>query len=86
MSDSQWQPVVVVLDTLSANAIAERLQLEGIPARIQSDTSLLGVARQCRVLVQAHDLNRARSALASGAFTDEELARLATGEIGRAHV
>jgi hypothetical protein len=81
VSDSQWQAVVVVLDTLSANAIAERLQLEGIAARVQSDTSLLGAARQCRVLVQADDMARARRVLASAAFTDEELTQLATGEM-----
>ena len=80
MSNSQWKPVAVVLDTLSANAIAERLQLEGIPARIQSDSSLLGAARQCRVLVQADDLRRAGAVLSESGFTEEELARLATGE------
>jgi hypothetical protein len=80
VSDSHWKPVAVVLDTLSANAIAQRLQLEGIAARIQSDTSLLGAARQCRVLVQAEDLRRAEAALSSSGFTDEELTRLATGE------
>ncbi len=81
MSDSQWQPVVIVLDTLSANAIAERLQLEGIPARVESDTSLLGAARQCSVLVERANLHRARWMLASGGFTDEELTYLATGEL-----
>jgi hypothetical protein len=80
VADSQWQPVVVVLDALSANAIAERLRLEGIPVRVQSDTSLLGVARQCRVLVQAEDLRRAGAVLSESGFTDEELARLAAGE------
>jgi hypothetical protein len=80
VSDPKWQPVVVVLDTLSANAIAERLRLEGIPARIDSDTSLLGAARQCRVLVQAENLRRASSVLSEGGFTEDELARLATGE------
>jgi len=80
VSNSQWKPVAVVLDTLSANAIAERLQLEGIPARIQSDSSLLGAARQCRVLVQADDLRRAGAVLSESGFTEEELARLATGE------
>jgi hypothetical protein len=79
--DSQWQAVVMVLDTLSANAIAERLQLEGIPTRVQSDTSLLGAARQCSVLVERANLHRARWLLASGGFTDEELTWLATGEL-----
>lgn len=81
MSDSQWQPVVMVLDTLSANALAERLRLEGIPARVDSDSSLLGAARPCRVLVERANLQRARWLLASGGFTDEELTYLATGEL-----
>lgn len=80
MSESKWQPVAVVLDTLSANAMAERLQIEGIPASVQSDSSLLGVARQCRVLVRAADLPRAHAVLSSGGFTDEELTQLAVGE------
>ena len=80
MSDLQWRTVAVVLDTLSANAMAERLTIEGIEARVQSDTSLLGAARQCRVLVRAQDLRRAEAALSATGYTDEELTRLATGE------
>lgn len=80
-SNSDWQPVAIVLDTLSASAMAERLELEGIRAVVQSDTSLLGAARQCRVLVQKEDLPRARWILFSGGFTEAELTDLATGKL-----
>jgi hypothetical protein len=73
-----WKEVAAVLDTVSANAIAQRLELEGVRAVVQSDTSLLGAARQCRVLVQPDDVERARRILSP--FTDEELSRLALGE------
>jgi hypothetical protein len=76
---SGWETAAVVADALSAHALLGRLQLEGIPARLQADTALLGVVRQCRILVPRALLTRARCALSLAPFSDEELASLATG-------
>lgn len=72
----------MVSDTLSAQAIFERLVTDGVPARIQSDTALLGSARLCRIQVPAEAAHRARRVLEEAQFTDVELERLATGESG----
>lgn len=82
MSNASWQRLVAVLDELSAQALAERLQIEGVPARIDADTPLLGAARRCHILVPAGDVHRAREILGSGGFSEEELTFLATGEAG----
>jgi hypothetical protein len=76
----KWTTVAVVSDTLSAQAIHERLVTEGVEARVRSDTELLGMARQCRIQVPAEAERRAKRVLAEARFTDAELERLATGE------
>ncbi|MFO7278434.1 MAG: hypothetical protein DIU56_015525 [Pseudomonadota bacterium] len=80
MSDESWKRLTAVLDELSARALVERLQMEGVPARIDADTPLLGAARRCHIMVPAGRMHRAREILASGRFSDEELTFLATGE------
>jgi len=81
MSDSPWQSLMTVLDTLSAQALVERLNGEGVPTRVQMDTSLLGAARSCEILVPSELLHRAKWLLSSGQFSDTELTYLATGEL-----
>jgi hypothetical protein len=81
MSSRGWDTAAVVSDTLSAQALIGRLASEGVPARLQSDTALLGAARQCRILVPTRLLNRAKYVLWEAQFTEEELASLATGEL-----
>ncbi len=82
MVSSGWDTAVVVCDTISAHAVLGRLRSEGIVARIECDTALLGAARQCRILVPTVLLRRAKCALWESSFTDEELAHLATaGEV-----
>ncbi|HTX24252.1 MAG TPA: hypothetical protein VMD03_06315 [Steroidobacteraceae bacterium] len=78
-SDS-WEVVVAVADTLSAQALIGLFASEGVPARLQSDTALLGAARQCRILVPREMIRRARCVLWQTSFSDEELAALAVGE------
>jgi hypothetical protein len=78
----KWATVAVVSDTLSAQAVFERLVSEGVEARVQSDTALLGAARQCRVQVPVEAEHRAKRVLADAQFTDAELDDLATGEAG----
>jgi len=78
MDSSEWEIAAVVSDTLSAHALLGLLASEGLPVRLQADTALLGVVRQCRILVPARLLNRARCVLWQSRFTEEELASLAT--------
>jgi hypothetical protein len=78
MSDPNWLRLMTVHDTLSAQALADRLKSEGVPARVETDSSLLGTARRCDILVPAELLHRAEAMISSGQFTDEELASLAT--------
>lgn len=79
MSPTRWSTVAHFSDTLSAQALLERLVAEGLGARIHADTSLLGAARACRVVVPQEQLHRARWVLSQSQFTDEELAALAAG-------
>jgi hypothetical protein len=77
---AKWKTVAAVLDTLSAQALYERLVTEGVEARIRSDTALLGSARQCRIQVPEEAERRAKRVLADAQFTDDELDALARGE------
>jgi hypothetical protein len=74
-----WETAAVVADTLSAQALLGRLASEGVPARLQSDTALLGAARHCRIQVPGEFIHRARYVLWQTQFSDEELASLAVG-------
>jgi len=78
MSSSEWDTAAVVSDTLSAQALAGRLQTEGLPARVQADTVLLGAACRCCIQVPARLVGRAKWVLWQTRFTEEELASLAT--------
>jgi hypothetical protein len=80
MRVSSWRSLMTVLDALSAQAVSGRLNAEGVPTRVRSDSSLLGAARRCDILVPVELLGRAESLLASWQFSDEELTRLATDE------
>jgi hypothetical protein len=75
----KWITVAVVSDTLSAQAIYERLTTDGVTARVVSETELLGTARLCRVQVPQESEHRAKRVLADAPFTDAELDELATG-------
>jgi hypothetical protein len=76
-SSGHWEEAAVVADTLSAQALIGLLASEGVPTRLQSDTALLGAARQCRILVPRDMIRRARCVLWQTRFSDEELAALA---------
>jgi hypothetical protein len=80
MSEELWETAAVVADTLSAQALVGLFASEGVPARLVTDSELLGAARQCRILVPGPMIHRARCVLWQTRFSDEELAALAVGE------
>lgn len=77
MSAHDWEALLVLHDTVSAQAFLERLRSEGIGARLRTDTAILGAARRCRIEVPAQQLAKARSVLEAAQFSDEELDELA---------
>ncbi len=80
-SDTQWRLLMTVADGPTAAVLASMLEANGLSVRIASDAAVLGQAAPARLYVYAEDLRRAESLVAAaGSFTDEELARLATGE------
>ena len=82
MSDSSWQLLVTVFDTISAQLLTDRLNGEGVPTRMRSDDPLFGVARSCQILVPAELMHRARWVLSSDPLSENELSYLATGKLG----
>ncbi len=80
MNSEPWEIVTVVPDTLSAQALLGLFASEGIRARVQTDSELLGAARRCHVLVPSKAIGRARCLLWQTRFSDEELSALAMGE------
>jgi hypothetical protein len=82
MSESTWQLLVTVYDTISAQLLTDRLNGEGVPTQVRSDSELLGMARTCQIFVPPELHHRARYVLDSERFSDSELAWLATGRLG----
>jgi len=74
-----WKRIATVMDTVSAEVIRRLLASEGVPAEIRSDSSLLGEARQCDILVPAAWAARAQAILGQHPASDAELERLAGG-------
>ncbi len=79
MDSEDWEIVAVVADTLSAEALVGLLASEGIRARVQADSELLGAARRCHILAPCKVIDRARYLLWQTRFSDEDLAELAMG-------
>lgn len=82
MPDSSWQSLMTVFDTLSAQVLAERLNADGVPTHVRTDSAIFGVARRCEIFVPTELLSRAQRLLASSQFSDAELSYLATGRLG----
>ena len=78
---ADWVCVISVADTVSAAAMVTRLESEGVPARIEKGSQLLGEGQLCAIVVPCRFERRALSILAEGQFTDDELAFLATGQL-----
>ena len=74
-----WTAVEHFSDVLSARAYAERLLAEGVPAKVRTDTPLLGELRPAEVVVPTALVHRARWRVAQWAVSESELARQALG-------
>jgi hypothetical protein len=54
---------------------------QGVTCHVVPDSTLLGQALPCRVMVDSALAHRAKWVLSQGQFTDEELTFLATGVV-----
>jgi hypothetical protein len=75
----KWELLTIVPNAPLAHALVDSLAADGVVTKIVSDTTLLGEARTCRVLVDSTHIHRARWLLAQRNFSDEELIKLAAG-------
>jgi hypothetical protein len=81
MSQSKWQVLTTAPDLPSAHALVEALMSQGITSHVVPDSTLLGQALPCRVLVDSALAHRAKWVMSQAQFSDEELAFLATGVV-----
>ena len=81
MSRSIWHVLTTAPDLPSAHALVEVLTAHGIASHVVPDSTLLGEALPCRVMVDSALVHRAQWVMSQGQFTDEELTFLATGEV-----
>jgi hypothetical protein len=81
MSQPKWHVLTTAPDLPSGRALVESLLAQGIDSHVVPDSTLLGEAMPCRIVVDAALAHRAQWVLSQGQFTDEELTFLATGEV-----
>jgi hypothetical protein len=79
MTQATWQLLTAAPNVPAAHVTISLLEGAGVACRLKTDSSLLGEARSCVILVEAGLLQRARRILAEASFTDAELDFLATG-------
>ena len=77
-----WQTIEVFDDEISAQAMAGRLRVDGVPVAVKSDRLVPGVGT-FHVVVPTELADRARWILAQAESTEAELNYLATGELGQ---
>jgi len=80
MSESEWRLLATLPDLPSAQSLAEVLGAEGIAVRVSSDAGVLGQAAPSRIYVGATQLHQAQQSLSQRQFSEEELARLSSGD------
>jgi hypothetical protein len=68
-------------DLPSARALVEVLMAQGITSHVVPDSTLLGEALPCRVVVDSVQAHRAKWVMSQGQFSEEELTFLATGVV-----
>jgi hypothetical protein len=76
-----WQTFATYTDLASAQAIAGRLELEGVPIQLETAAAMSGIEEGFKLLVPADFLHRARWVLAQSEMSTEELTFLATGRL-----
>jgi len=79
---SDWQQVAVFGDPLSAEVVAGLLRSESVPVDITSHEALSGLLQGTCIRVPPYLMHRVRWLLEQPRFADEELAYLATGQLG----
>jgi hypothetical protein len=76
-----WQEFASYSDAASAEVAAGLLRSEGVPVNIASDEPMPGLIQGFRLMVPEEMLHRARWVVSNAAFTDEELAFIATARL-----
>ena len=76
-----WEQLEVFEDEASAETMAGRLRMEGVPTEIEASSPFPGLNEGFRVMVPKHLAHRARWVLAAIDTTESELTYLATGEL-----
>ncbi len=76
---AKWHTVAMPTNEASAQVLIGLLQSEGIPARLNANVPVPGLALSCKVEVPEEALRRAEAVLRDNSVTEEELTRLALG-------
>lgn len=77
-----WEQVAVFGDPLSAEVVAGLLRSEDVPVEVVTPEALSGLMQGACICVPPYLVHRARWIMLQYRFEDEELAFLATGQLG----
>lgn len=80
-ANERWEEFRVLASRGPADALCARLEMEGVPAKMEARALESGIEMQYCVLVSASLAHRARWIVAQLPPTDEELDFLATGKL-----
>ena len=80
MSDN-WEELLTIEHEATAQALAELLRREGVPARVEVQSPIPGLVENVRLVVPENLAHRARWLLNSPKLSDRELAYMATGKL-----
>ena len=80
----EWEVLLTFEDEGSAQALAELLVKEGVPASVEVQAPIPGLVENVRLVVRSDMAHRARWILNSSKLTDEELDFAATGQLPEA--
>ena len=79
MSQPKWHVLTTAPDLPSAHALVEVLMAQGVTSHVVPDSTLLGQALPCRVVVDSALAHRAKWVMAQAQLSDDELTFLAMG-------
>lgn len=77
----EWEVLLTFEDEPSAQALAELLVKEGVPAAVDVQAPVPGLVENVRLVVRSDLVHRARWILDSSKLTEEELEFAATGRL-----